>query len=83
MFSNEDDDCMTFSLLFDPFLKVVGKHTCIKVSVTNKYNNNMKHILIEMNKTCCRITTDCFSISKLDSSYRNILKLNVLCVYSI
>ena len=37
--SNEDDDCMTFSMLFDPFLVVVGKRTRKKLSHDNKIQN--------------------------------------------
>ena len=37
--SNEDDDCMTFSMLFDPFLVVVGKRTRKKLSHGNKIQN--------------------------------------------
>ena len=37
--SNEDDDCMTFSMLFDPFLVVDGKRTRKKLSHDNKIQN--------------------------------------------
>ena len=48
--SNEDDDCMTFSMLFDPFLVVVGKRTRKKLSHDNKIQNK---------KAMNCITTDC------------------------
>ena len=37
--SNEDDDCMTISMLFDPFSVVVGKQTGKKLSHDNKIQN--------------------------------------------
>ena len=49
--SNEDDDCMTFSMLFDPFLVVVGKRTRKKLSHDNEIQNK---------KAMDCITTDCF-----------------------
>ena len=69
--SNEDDDCMTFSMLFDPFLVVVGKRTRKKLSHDNKIQNKKA------------MDQRIGFISKLDSSYKNILNLNVPCVYSI
>ena len=49
--SNEDDDCMTFSMLFDPFLVVVGKRTRKKLSHDNKIQNKK-----------AMDSTDCFYI---------------------
>ena len=52
--SNEDDDCMTFSMLFDPFLVVVGKRTRKKLSHDNKIQNKKAMDTRDLS------TTDCF-----------------------
>ena len=104
MFSNEDDDCMTFFVFVWSFLDVVDTHTrhdkwqkCT-ITISNmflfKWTRHVAASFCILGIVSILFWISKFSghktsvqlivfISKLDSSYRNILKLNVLCVYSI